>query len=157
VLEPYEAFYHRARSWAQADLGTDDILGGFYSRVVEMALKFVQSYQLSYDPASSELTLPAWAHAEALATHLRATARAVVGELEQSAGDKLKARILRVIEDGGGGAVRLKDISAQVGAKLGDSRARKAAIDELMAEGSITRAPGSDQRRGEAYVPGEGT
>jgi hypothetical protein len=152
VLRAYEAFYVQSRSWAKADLGTDDILGGFYARVAEMALKFAQLYQLSYDPASTELSSHAWTHAEALASHLRATARAVVSELEQSTGDKLKSRILEVVKRGNGEPVLLKHISSQVGAKLGDARARKTAIEELMAEGRIARVPRPERRQGEAYA-----
>ncbi|MBM3476808.1 MAG: DUF3987 domain-containing protein [Armatimonadetes bacterium] len=137
IGEAYGAFYHRVRAWAGDDGDEDATLGGFYARIAEMALKFAVLYQLAEDPRSTTVGLSAWRHAEALATYLRQTARAVVGDVGEPKEDRAKRRIAEVIREGEGAWVTLKVISGKVGAKLANADTRRKLLLELCREGCV--------------------
>jgi len=148
IGDAYGAFYHRVRAWAGDDGDEDATLGGFYARIAEMALKFAVLYQLAEDPRSATVGLRAWRHAEALATYLRQTARAVVGDVGEPREDRAKRRIAEVIAEGNGAWVRLQDVTRKVGARLANTDARRKLLLELVREGRIQAG---HQGQAEAY------
>jgi hypothetical protein len=148
IAEAYCAFYHTVRKWAGEDGDDDQTLGGFYARIAEMALKLACIYQLAEDPRSESVELRAWRHAEALATYLRQTARAIVGDVGEPKEDRAKRRIADVIREGDGAWVTLKTVSGKVGARWANADQRRKLLSELCREGGVEAR---QEGKGEAY------
>jgi hypothetical protein len=148
IREAYDHFYRLVRRWAGDDGDDDQTLGGFYSRIAMMSLKFAALHQLAEDPRSTTVGLRAWRHAEALAMCLRQCARSVVGDVGEPKEDRAKRRIAEVVRDGGGAWVKLGTITLKVGARLANARTRQQLLVELCREGRIEAG---HQGQAEAY------
>ncbi|MDI9585571.1 MAG: DUF3987 domain-containing protein [Acidobacteriota bacterium] len=134
IRDVYADFYDRYEGNQAPDI--DERFAGFYSRLCVYALKLTMLYQLSADPDSRELTLPAWEQAKALVELLRRGMCRIIGELSDSDEWAKAQRVSRLVTRAGPEGILRRDLHqrSHLTAKELDEVLRTLTEAELIAE-----------------------